>query len=1463
MSNTYNVGWLRDNENQIFIPFTYTKSVKLDDKGNTLDSTVTLVDEHTDAIVRIDETLDKIQNGNIHVGVADSTKGTLSIGNKHFNGSENIVVAAKDLGITGALVYRGISTFPITDGGIEAPFINGSSVATTDLEPGNIVLYNANGEIYQEYLWTGEHWELLGDEGSYAYRSITIEAGAGLTGGGTLSQDFGFSVVTDNHTIVIDDNNKVAMKTLTSAGSYGQDADIPDLEPQSTREFKVPYFTVDDYGRITSAQTKTIQIVNDSEVMDAIARIEADIAGDSSEVDNIVPRLAQVETRTKYMDASSDEGVFQIVDKDGKIGVQVDDQGVKSFDFILSNGNVSLVQKLETLDEKDTLLTDSISDIEARTVTAGAGLTGGGSLANSMTIDIVAGDGIQVNEDSIQLEAVKDLTTGSFGESTDYSSGFNNSFTIPHITVDTYGRVTAIKSVTINMPQDGAILDNISKVEEDLTKLINDTKTELEGNISNVNTTLDSKIDGINQTLDSKIDSVKSALDEKDKELSDNLEKEVTALNEAIAEHVESLSNRINENKANIESNDTDISNLTQRVGANETEIEEIRKLDDEQNDNISNLETRAANLETRTQFMNASDPDAFQITDENGYVGFSVDTTGTAKAFYDFYISNGDISLRGLNGALDEEIKTRAEEIKALQDKDIELNDALTNLINETEKDLEEKIESDINTLAEELRKKDSDLDTKIDNLAEELRTKDEELVKKDEELSDAINAISDNKIIAGDGLILDNTGALSEESITISAQVDRGLNISSDKIGHINSIATGSVSGTSGSVNTSITIPKITYDEYGHITKAETTTADLSGITDAINKLDEDLNDRIDVVDERVTTVYNTLDTKIDTTKTQLQAEIDADIKTLADELRTKDTAIEDNLAANIEAINTALKDTILDPLQAKISANEDNITTNKNSIDNLSNRVTDCETEIGNIHITNGEQSDQLADHDGRLISVETRTQYMDASAPDGFYITDKDGNIGFKVEEDGVVSNNGVIKAEDFITIPKAEGETSIGLKAVKSALDAEIQAREDKDDEFTDALNETNDRIDKMDITAGHTKQPIYFNNGVPTACVENFTFYEEIGADDVDPSTSSTFCVLKTGDTMSGPLISTGFIGPLTGNATSADKATADGAGNNIVNTYATQELVNSKLYVPAGGSTGHVLIKNSGTNGDASWKELVALPKGGSAGQYLVKNSTTDGDAGWQNLPALNYMVDKQSFGGSGQDFNTLTQSGVYRLGDCSQDTNAPNCSWGQMLVLHSAGDTINQIAFDYSGPNVYLRGGNPSDVGGSGSWYSWKRMWCEGNSVTGAVWNDYAECRESDCEDSGYVLMENGDDTLSKTTERLSHFAGISSDTWGFSQGETERARTPIAVAGRVLAYPYQNRNNYKPGDCVCAAPGGTVDIMTREEIINYPDRIVGTVSCVPTYEEWGGGKNADRPSVKVNGRIWIKVK
>lgn len=219
-----------------------------------------------------------------------------------------------------------------------------------------------------------------------------------------------------------------------------------------------------------------------------------------------------------------------------------------------------------------------------------------------------------------------------------------------------------------------------------------------------------------------------------------------------------------------------------------------------------------------------------------------------------------------------------------------------------------------------------------------------------------------------------------------------------------------------------------------------------------------------------------------------------------------------------------------------------------------------------------------------------------------------------------------------------------------------------------------------------------------------------------------------------------------------------------------------------------------------------------------------------------------------------------TAARGGVYTYNMYDQTANGAPAAYLSVIGFGNGASGHIEIAGQWTGNSgLWMRGLRDC----CDDWYPWNRIWCQGNSVTGAVWNDYAECRQSDCNEPGRVVFEKGDDTLTKTEKRLQHFAGVISDTWGFSQGETDKAKTNIAVAGRVLVYTYQNRNNYKPGDCVCAASNGTIDIMTREEIIKFPDRIVGTVSCVPDYDEWGGGKNADRDPVKINGRIWIKVK
>ena len=146
---------------------------------------------------------------------------------------------------------------------------------------------------------------------------------------------------------------------------------------------------------------------------------------------------------------------------------------------------------------------------------------------------------------------------------------------------------------------------------------------------------------------------------------------------------------------------------------------------------------------------------------------------------------------------------------------------------------------------------------------------------------------------------------------------------------------------------------------------------------------------------------------------------------------------------------------------------------------------------------------------------------------------------------------------------------------------------------------------------------------------------------------------------------------------------------------------------------------------------------------------------------------------------------------------------------------------------------------------------------IYIEDNVLMGAAWNDYAEYRI--CKDNykaGQVVCENGDDTLSIATRRLQPGAEIVSDTFGFAIGLTQEATCPIAVSGRVLAYTYEPRAEFSAGDPVCAGPNGTVSKMTREEVREYPDRMIGTVSAIPNYEIWND-------KVIVDNRIWIKIK
>lgn len=337
--------------------------------------------------------------------------------------------------------------------------------------------------------------------------------------------------------------------------------------------------------------------------------------------------------------------------------------------------------------------------------------------------------------------------------------------------------------------------------------------------------------------------------------------------------------------------------------------------------------------------------------------------------------------------------------------------------------------------------------------------------------------------------------------------------------------------------------------------------------------------------------------------------------------------------------------------------------------------------------------------------------------------------------------------------------------------------------------------------------------------------------------------------------------------GDCTGNAATATK---DSAGNVISSTY---------LKLSGGTMSGHIYLGGSSSSSTANTTQIVF---GTSSSQHiavssiskaLVLNPTTSSTTS-QIVLALE-QASTIPYGINTSQQSTMNRTNIGKFIDFCQNGSTCGC-----LRLQALGTTTAEGYADLLLGNITKSNANKNATGrvylanSNGGWLEIKAMygslagatrnyininnWLNASGVTGAVWNDYAEFRKTNKEaKAGQVVIDNDDGSLSITNKRLMPGAQIVSDTFGFSIGETEEAKTPLAVSGRVLVYTYRPREEYHAGMAVCSAPNGTIDIMTREEIQQYPDAIIGIVSEIPEYEEWGTGK------VKVNGRIWIKIK
>ena len=110
--------------------------------------------------------------------------------------------------LSSAVKFVGITTTALTDGSTTSTVtIDGASHTA---QRGDVVIYGG-----KEFLWTGSKWQQMGDEASWALKTVTITGAGYLTGGGTLEA---------NRTIDIADGIKTMIQHGDTAFGWGNHA---------------------------------------------------------------------------------------------------------------------------------------------------------------------------------------------------------------------------------------------------------------------------------------------------------------------------------------------------------------------------------------------------------------------------------------------------------------------------------------------------------------------------------------------------------------------------------------------------------------------------------------------------------------------------------------------------------------------------------------------------------------------------------------------------------------------------------------------------------------------------------------------------------------------------------------------------------------------------------------------------------------------------------------------------------------------------------------------------------------------------------------------------------------------------------------------------------------------------------------------------------------------------------------
>ena len=479
-----------------------------------------------------------------------------------------------------------------------------------------------------------------------------------------------------------------------------------------------------------------------------------------------------------------------------------------------------------------------------------------------------------------------------------------------------------------------------------------------------------------------------------------------------------------------------------------------------------------------------------------------------------------------------------------------------------------------------------------------------------------------------------------------------------------------------------------------------------------------------------------------------------------------------------------------------------------------------------------------------------TVYTTNENISSLTASKYVKTDANKNLITGDLPSGSTSTAGIVQLTDSYTSTDSSKATT--GKAVAAALDALDATFTGATSKTLTALTQTNGKITTAtfsDISIGAgaigsgTLGVARGGTGIATASYKNAIIAGN------DTTVTNAFQAIRTNN---GAFYATAQDGaptfgtlPVAQGGTNATSITKYGIvyGNASANGYTSTQ-----------GTAGY-LLQGGGSSNTPSWIQATdsatasTIVKRDGNGNFVIKAfKGTSGTAGTYGDTLPTGTIE------TGRIFFQITDP-YYEIpaGGTTGQALIKNSNTNRDVTWGSVGGIMRP---DSSGTKFYLSGSSLTTENTNPALFS-LGVFVENDKLFGTMWNDFAEYRETtEIIEPGRCIIENGDGTLSLSTERMQAGAEIVSDTFGFAIGETDKCRTPIAVSGRVLAYMH-DRTHIKIGAPVCSGPNGTVSQMTEQEARDYPWLIIGTISAIPQEETWGDGR------IQVKNRIWIRVR